>query len=184
MQNHSQDYKSFGPSFPAIDWLDQSRLERFHRRGKALNQTKTNSGSHSTTSLGKFRGRASAAGASPPCPPHQRMGQSTSLSFVGLDLCKQPIPVPQPNQGRMQMVQTRIDDFTKRHLESSYTTGPVDCRTIWGICDVGQRVCWVAGYTPCRRRRGSPTPKPNPARPNSPRAKLTNSDKGCFFCIL
>ena len=177
----SRTTRALGLPSPAVSWLDQSRLERLHRTGRAQNQTEANSGSHSTTSLGKFRGRASAAGASPPCPPHQRMGQSTSLSFVGLDLCKQPIPVPQPNQGRMQMVQTRIDDFTKRHLENSYTNGPLDCRTIWDIGEVEQRVCWVANYQPCRRSKDSPTSKPNPTRPNSSRAKVTNSDKGRHF---
>ena len=177
----SRTTRALGRPSPAIDWLDQSRLERLHRRGRASNQKEANSGSHSTTSLGKLRGRAGAARASPPCPPHQRMGQGTSLSFGGLDLCKQPIPVPQQNQGRMQMVQTGIDDFTKRHFESSYTNGPVDCRTIWDICDFGQRVCWVAGYQLCRRSTDSPTLKPNPTRPSTNGAKSTYSNKRCHF---
>ena len=98
---------------PTIGRLDKNGLERFANSIGAQSTNRPKPGTNSKAVLGDFLRAVEATRASSTKTPYQRMGHSIGKCLMGMAVRRQPSPISEPNQSRLQMVQTGINNFVE-----------------------------------------------------------------------
>ena len=105
--------------------LDQNGLECLADINGAQSRDRPNLGTDPEDSLGLIPRAVVATRATTTATPNTGMGESAGMRRVGLALRKQPSTCPKPNQNRLQMVQTRINNLDEHNGKSDYAHGPL-----------------------------------------------------------
>ena len=123
--------------------------------------------------LGLLPSTAVAARATTTVTPNTGLGEGVGMRLVGLVLRKQPSTRLKPNQNRLQMVQTGINNYDEHNGKSDDAHGPPGSRPLQNLHQVGQ---WNSQSTTAQRLRHRKAATPNKA---STKPQLTKTNERC-----